>query len=41
MIDIPKKVKQKKPFLHYHITDLYKMKKIKYTLEFEDPLSKK
>ena len=27
--------------MHYHITDLYKLKKIKYTLEFEDPLTKK
>lgn len=35
-----KKQKREKPFLHYNLTDFYNLRKIKYTLAFDD-LNKK
>lgn len=35
-----KKPKREKPFLHFNLTDFYELRKVKYTLEF-DELNKK
>mmetsp|Transcript_10031 Transcript_10031/g.15261 ORF Transcript_10031/g.15261 Transcript_10031/m.15261 type:complete len:91 (-) Transcript_10031:4783-5055(-) len=37
----PKDTGPKPPRAHFHLTDFYTLKKIKYTLEFQSPLSAK
>lgn len=32
----PKKAKREKPFLHYNLTDFYELRKVKYTLVFDE-----
>jgi len=38
----PKRQKRDRgPRKHLHLTDFYRLRKVKYTLEFESPLNKK